>query len=162
MFTNITQLTQLIELADRSTIQASGTGKVLIELQHCTLYLSNCLFVKDLSYNLISLGSIMKPNYTILTHNKKRFELTDHKNNIILNGTFSFGKFEVTVEQNQSSTSLTNPSNILTLHQDAGHPSPKYLSKMYPALKITNLQFPTCNLCKITKSPFKRTLPTPQ
>ncbi|MBW0514410.1 hypothetical protein O181_054125 [Austropuccinia psidii MF-1] len=79
MFTNITQLTQPIELADGSTIQASGTRTVQIELQHCILDLSNCLFIKDLSYNLIGLGTIMKPNYKILTQEKTFLSLLTKK-----------------------------------------------------------------------------------
>ncbi|MBW0586747.1 hypothetical protein O181_126462 [Austropuccinia psidii MF-1] len=33
---------------------------------------------------------------------------------------------------------------------------------MFPTLTTTNLQCPTCNLCKITKLPFKGTFPIPQ
>ncbi|MBW0511823.1 hypothetical protein O181_051538 [Austropuccinia psidii MF-1] len=104
----------------------------------------------------------MKPNYKILTHNNKPFELVDHNKNVILNGTFNSGKFEVTIEQNQALATIINHNNILTLHQATGHPSPEYLGKMFPTLTTTNLQFPTCNLCKITKLPFKGTFPKPQ
>ncbi|MBW0523598.1 hypothetical protein O181_063313 [Austropuccinia psidii MF-1] len=104
----------------------------------------------------------MKPNYKILTHDNKLFELFDHNNNKILNGTFNSGNFEITIEENKALATITNHDNILTLHQAAGHPSPEYLSKFFPTLTTTNLQCPTCNLCKITKSPFKGTFPSPQ
>ncbi|MBW0510059.1 hypothetical protein O181_049774 [Austropuccinia psidii MF-1] len=104
----------------------------------------------------------MKPNYKILTHNNKLFKLVDHNNNIILNGAFNSGSFEVTIEQNQALAIITKHNNILTLNQAAGHPCPEYLGKMFSTLTTTNLQFPTCNLCKITKSPFKGTFPTRQ
>ncbi|MBW0508264.1 hypothetical protein O181_047979 [Austropuccinia psidii MF-1] len=133
IFTNITQLTQQLELADGSTIQASGSGTVQIKLPHCILELSNCLLVKNLSYNLISLGAIMKPNYKILTHDKKLFELIDHNNNIVINGTFNSGNFELTTKQNQDLATITNHNNILTLHQAAAHPSPEYLGKITPS-----------------------------
>ncbi|MBW0496515.1 hypothetical protein O181_036230 [Austropuccinia psidii MF-1] len=162
IFTNITQLTQQIELAKGSTIQASVTRTVQTELPHCILELSNCLLVNKLSYNLMSLGAIMKPNYKILTHNNKLFKLVDHNNNIILNGTFNSGNFEVTIEQNQDLATITNHKNILTLNQAAGHPSSECLGKMFSTLTTTNLQCLTGNLCKITKSPFKGTFPTRQ
>ncbi|MBW0480890.1 hypothetical protein O181_020605 [Austropuccinia psidii MF-1] len=161
IFTNRTQLTQKIELANGSTIQASGTGTVQIKLPHCILNLSNCLLVKNLSYNLISLGTIMKPNYKSLTHDKNPFELVDPNNDIIPNGTFTSGNFEVTIEQNQALATITN-HNILNLHQAARHPSRGYLGKLFPTLTTTNLQYPTCNLCKINKLLLKGTFPTPQ
>ncbi|MBW0472151.1 hypothetical protein O181_011866 [Austropuccinia psidii MF-1] len=162
IFTNITQITQKIELANGSIIQASGAGTVQIKLPHCILILSNCLLVKNLSYNLISLGAIMKPNYKILTHDNKPFEFDDHNNSIMLDRTFNSGKFEVTIERNQALATITNHNNILTLHQAAGHPSPEYLCKMFPTLITANLQYPTCNLCKITKLLFKGTFRKPQ
>ncbi|MBW0530696.1 hypothetical protein O181_070411 [Austropuccinia psidii MF-1] len=162
IFTNITQLSQQIEKADGSHIQASGTGTVQIKLLHCILELSNCLLVKNLSYNLISLGAIRKPNYKIFTHDNKIFELVDHNNSTILNGNYNSGNFEVTIEGNKALATITNHNNILTLHQAAGHPYPEYLAQMFPTLTTTNLQCPTCNICKITKSRLKGTFPTPQ
>ncbi|MBW0538472.1 hypothetical protein O181_078187 [Austropuccinia psidii MF-1] len=159
IFTNIAQLTQQIELANGSTIQASGTGTVQIELPHCILELSNCLLVKNLSYNLISLGTIVKPNYKILTHDNKLFELVDHNNNIILNGTFNSGNFEVTIEGNKALATIKNHNNILTLHQASRNPSPEYLGKMFPTLTTTNLQCPPATSSKSPNCCLKEHFP---
>ncbi|MBW0530775.1 hypothetical protein O181_070490 [Austropuccinia psidii MF-1] len=49
IFTKISKLTQTIELADGSTILASGTGTVQIRLSHYFLDISDCLLVENLS-----------------------------------------------------------------------------------------------------------------
>ncbi|MBW0469789.1 hypothetical protein O181_009504 [Austropuccinia psidii MF-1] len=89
LFTNSTPNTQTIKLADGSTIHSAGTGTVKIELPHCFLELKNCLLVKSLAYNLISLGAIMNPNFKITTNKNKTFNSRDQNNNLTLNGTYS-------------------------------------------------------------------------
>ncbi|MBW0554527.1 hypothetical protein O181_094242 [Austropuccinia psidii MF-1] len=102
LFTNFKPNTQTIELAEGSTIHLASTGTVKIELTHCFLKLKNFLLVKSLAYNLISLRAIMKPNFKIITNKNKTFSLLDQNNNIILNGTYNSGNFELSVNQKKS------------------------------------------------------------
>ncbi|MBW0563578.1 hypothetical protein O181_103293 [Austropuccinia psidii MF-1] len=93
LFTKIAKLTQTIELADGSTILASGTGTVRIKLSPCFLDLSDCLLVENLSYNLISLGQILKPNYKLTSNKNKAFQVLDQNNDLIIKGSFKCGNF---------------------------------------------------------------------
>ncbi|MBW0466609.1 hypothetical protein O181_006324 [Austropuccinia psidii MF-1] len=86
--TKISKLPQTIELADGSTILASGTGTVWIEIPHCFLDLSDFLLVENLLSNLISLGKILKPNYKRLSYENKDFQVCDQNNNLIVRGSF--------------------------------------------------------------------------
>ncbi|MBW0577895.1 hypothetical protein O181_117610 [Austropuccinia psidii MF-1] len=162
VFTNISKLTQTIKLADGSTILASGTGTVRIELSHCLLDLSDCLLVENLSYNLISLGQILKPNYKLTSYENKTFQVLDQNDNLIIKGSFKGGNFEVNTENKLALTTISHSNQFLTLHQAAGHPSPEYLNKMFPKANVQNFLCDSCNLCKITKCPFKGSFPLPQ
>ncbi|MBW0501636.1 hypothetical protein O181_041351 [Austropuccinia psidii MF-1] len=163
LFINLTEKHQNVELADGSTILATGFGNVQVELPHCYLQLKNCLLVKSLAYNLLSLGSIMKPKYKITTLNNKYFNLIDDNDELILSGTYRAGNFEVIHDNPRALASSGELKNdALILHQAAGHPSTQTMAKMYPKLNTTNLQYSVCSTCKITKSPFKGTFPIPQ
>ncbi|MBW0480470.1 hypothetical protein O181_020185 [Austropuccinia psidii MF-1] len=48
LFINLTKKHQNVELAEGSTILATGFGNVHVELPHCYLQLKNCLLVKSL------------------------------------------------------------------------------------------------------------------
>ncbi|MBW0553849.1 hypothetical protein O181_093564, partial [Austropuccinia psidii MF-1] len=162
LFTNFTPNTQTIELADGSTIHSAGTGTVKIELPHCFLELKNCLLVKSLAYNLISLGAIMKPNFKITTNKNKTFDLQDQNNELILNGTYNSGNFELSVNQNTALAVKTTNQLAKILHQSAGHPSQEHLKTMFPNNNFDNLTCKTCSLAKITKTPFKGHFPPPE
>ncbi|MBW0557848.1 hypothetical protein O181_097563 [Austropuccinia psidii MF-1] len=120
VFTNISKLTQTIELADGSTILASGTGTVWIKLSHCLLDLSDCLLVENLLYNLISLGQILKPNYKLTSYKNKTFQVLDQNDK----GSFKGGNFEVNTESELAlitishSTSSRQPSFSRISEQD--------------------------------------------
>ncbi|MBW0479872.1 hypothetical protein O181_019587 [Austropuccinia psidii MF-1] len=163
LFINLTEEHQKVELADGSTNLATGFGNVQVELPHCYLQLKNCLLVKSLAYNLVSLGSIMKPKYKITTLNDNYFNLTDNNGELILSGTYQAGNFEVIHDNPKALASSGELKNdALILHQAAGQPSSKTMTKIYPKLNLTNLQCSVCSACKITKSPFTGTLPIPQ
>ncbi|MBW0550457.1 hypothetical protein O181_090172 [Austropuccinia psidii MF-1] len=162
VFTNISKLTQTIELADRSTILASGTGTVWIKLSLCLLDLSDCLLVENLLYSLISLGQILKPNYKLTSYKNKTFQVLDQNDNLIIKGSFKGGNFEVNTENELALTTISHSNQSLTLHQAAGHPSPEYLNKMFPKANVKNFLCDSCNLCKITKYPFKGSFPLSQ
>ncbi|MBW0504908.1 hypothetical protein O181_044623 [Austropuccinia psidii MF-1] len=162
LFTNFTPNTQTIELADGSTIHLAGTGTVKIELNHCFLKLKNCLLVKYLAYNLISLGAIMKPNFKTITNKNKTFNLLDQNSDIILNGTYSSSNFELSVNQNTALEVKTTNQLAKILHQPAGHPSLEYLKEMFPNHNFDNLTCKTCPLAKITMIPFKGQFPIPE
>ncbi|MBW0545924.1 hypothetical protein O181_085639 [Austropuccinia psidii MF-1] len=153
LFIKISKLTQTIELADRSTILASGTGTVRIKLSHCFLDLSNCLLVENLLYNLISLGKILKPNYKLTTNKNKAFQVLDQNNNLIIKGSFKCGNFEINTENKLALTTASHSNKSLTIRQAASHPSPEYLSKMFPKANVQNFLCNSFNLCKITKYP---------
>ncbi|MBW0507647.1 hypothetical protein O181_047362 [Austropuccinia psidii MF-1] len=95
LFINLTKKHQNIELANGSTILATGFGNFQVELTDCYLQLKHCILVESLAYNLVSLGSIMKPKYNITTQDNKYFNLMDNDNEIILNGAYQGGNFEV-------------------------------------------------------------------
>ncbi|MBW0466023.1 hypothetical protein O181_005738 [Austropuccinia psidii MF-1] len=163
LFINLTKTHQNVELADGSTILATGFGNVQVELTHCYLQLKNFLLVKSLAYNLVSLGSIMKPKYKIITLDNKYFYLMDDNNELILNRTYQAGSFEVIHTKPralESSGELKN--HALIVHQAAGHPCTETMTKMYTKLNTENLQCLVCSACKITKSPFKGACPIPQ
>ncbi|MBW0584237.1 hypothetical protein O181_123952, partial [Austropuccinia psidii MF-1] len=163
LFIDLTKKHQRVELADGSTILATGFGNVQVKLPHCFLQLKNCLLVKSLAYNLVSLRSIMKPRYKITTLNDNYFNLTDDNDELILSGTYQAGNFEVIYDNPKAlASSAEIKKNTLILHQAAGHPSSETMTKMYPKLNLTNLQCSVCSACKITKSPFKGTFPIPQ
>ncbi|MBW0541300.1 hypothetical protein O181_081015 [Austropuccinia psidii MF-1] len=163
LFINLTKKHQKVELADGSTILATGFGNFQVELPHCYLQLKNCLLVKSLAYNLVSVGSIMKPKYKITTLNSNYFNLTDDNGELILSVTYQAGNFEVIHDIPKALASSGElKKNALILHQAAGHPSSKTMTKMYPKLNLTNLQCSVCSACKITKSPFKEIFPIPQ
>ncbi|MBW0554372.1 hypothetical protein O181_094087 [Austropuccinia psidii MF-1] len=111
VFTNISKLTQTIELADGSTILASGTGTVRIKLSHCLLDLSDCLIVENLSYNLISLGQILKPNYKLTSYKNKTFHVLNQNDNLIIKGSFKGGNFEVNTEKELALTTISYPTS---------------------------------------------------
>ncbi|MBW0486744.1 hypothetical protein O181_026459 [Austropuccinia psidii MF-1] len=123
LFTNFTPNTQTLELAYGSTIHSAGAGTVKVKLAHCFLKLKNCLLVKSLAYNLISLRAIMKPNFKIITNENKTFSLPDQNNSLILNGTYSSGNFELSVNQNTALAIRTANQLAKILHQSASHPS---------------------------------------
>ncbi|MBW0515701.1 hypothetical protein O181_055416 [Austropuccinia psidii MF-1] len=163
LFINLTKKHHKVELADGSTILTTGFGNVQVKLPHCYLQLKNFLLVKSLAYNLVSLGSIMKPKYKITTLNNNYFNLTDDNDGLILSGTYQGGTFEVIHDNPKALASSGELKNdALILHQAAGHPSRETITKMYPKLNLTNLKFSVCSACKITKSPFKGTFPIPQ
>ncbi|MBW0571757.1 hypothetical protein O181_111472 [Austropuccinia psidii MF-1] len=107
IFTKISKLTQTIELADGSTILASGTGTVQIKLPHFFLELSDCLLVENLSYKLISLGQILKPIYKLTSYKNKAFQVLDQNNNLIIKGRFKCGNFEVDTENKLALTTVS-------------------------------------------------------
>ncbi|MBW0527426.1 hypothetical protein O181_067141 [Austropuccinia psidii MF-1] len=162
IFTKISKLTQTIELADGSTILASRTGTVRIKLSHCFLDLSDCLLVENLLYNIISLGQILKPNYKLTSYKNKTFQLLDQNSNLIIKGSFECGNFEFNTENKRALTTVSHSNQSLTLNQATGHPSPEYLKKMFPKANVQSFLCNSCNLCKITKCPFKRSFPLPQ
>ncbi|MBW0468182.1 hypothetical protein O181_007897 [Austropuccinia psidii MF-1] len=162
LFTSFTPRTQTIKLADGSTIHATGIGTIKLELHHCFLELKNCLLVKSLAYNLISLGAIMKPNFKIITKENKTFNLLNQNNELILNGTYNTGNFELTVNQNKALAIKTTDQISKTLHQLAGNPSLDYLKKMFPNHNLDELVCTTCSLAKLTKTPFKGHFPIPE
>ncbi|MBW0561476.1 hypothetical protein O181_101191 [Austropuccinia psidii MF-1] len=111
VFTNISKLTQNIELADGSTILASRSGTVRIELSHCLLDLSDCLLVENLSYNLISLGQILKPNYKLTSYENKTFQVLDQNDNLIIKGSFKGGNFDVNTEKKLALTTISHSTS---------------------------------------------------
>ncbi|MBW0551045.1 hypothetical protein O181_090760 [Austropuccinia psidii MF-1] len=135
VFTNISKLTQHIELADRSTILASRTETVRIKLSHFLLDLSDCLLT---------------------------FQVLDKNDNLIVKGSFKGGNFKVNTENELALTTISHSNQSLTLHQATGHPSPEYLNKMFPKSNVQNFLCDSCNLCKITKYLFKGSFPLPQ
>ncbi|MBW0523676.1 hypothetical protein O181_063391 [Austropuccinia psidii MF-1] len=105
----------------------------------------------------------MKPKYKITTLNDNYFNLTDNNDEVIISGTYQAGNFEVIHDNPKALASIGGlKNNALILHQAAGHPSSKTMTKMYPKLNTTNLQCPVCSTCKIKKSPFKGMFPIPQ
>ncbi|MBW0479775.1 hypothetical protein O181_019490 [Austropuccinia psidii MF-1] len=49
--------------------------------------------------------------------------------------------------------------SLVTLNQEAGHPSLEYLRKIYPSQNIPKLNFIMCSTCKMTKIPFPGSFP---
>ncbi|MBW0536164.1 hypothetical protein O181_075879 [Austropuccinia psidii MF-1] len=133
-----------------------------IELPHMYLKIRNCLLIPQLSVNLLSLNSFIDANYTVKkASNPKCFKVLNTEGNLVLNGSYESGNF-VIFQQKPNAYNVTLPSTkIIALHQAYGNPSIGYFKKMSQNPKITPFNCSTCDISKMTKTPFSGTFPIP-
>ncbi|MBW0471096.1 hypothetical protein O181_010811 [Austropuccinia psidii MF-1] len=161
-FISFTSKEEEVILANGSSIKSLGSGTICIERSHCIPKINNFLLIPQLEINLLSMNTFIAPNYSVTKGiSAKSFVVTSKANKVIINGSFESGNFSI--HQNKIHTfnvSLSTPSTNV-LHQSSGHPSLEYFKKMYPDKNISSFNCTTCNLSKMTKTPFKRTFPQP-
>ncbi|MBW0570070.1 hypothetical protein O181_109785 [Austropuccinia psidii MF-1] len=147
-------------LADGSKIKTLGSGTIKIELPHMYTKIKNCLLIPQLSVNLLSLNSFINANYTVKkASNPKCFEVLNTEGNLILDGSYKRGNFFI-FQQKPNAYNITLPSTkIISLHQAYGHPSIDYFKKMSQNPNITPFNSTTCDIRKMTKTPFFGTFP---
>ncbi|MBW0507776.1 hypothetical protein O181_047491 [Austropuccinia psidii MF-1] len=134
-----------------SNLFATGRGTIAIEVENETVLLPNCLYVPNLSRNLISLLKIFATSITIAKHDKV-FSITNN-NKTILHGKIS---------NNLMVSNFTKCTTLLTTgrgtqpcwHLRLGHPRNQTLKLM----GLPTFEKDHCNVCtkgKMTLKPFK-------
>ncbi|MBW0483501.1 hypothetical protein O181_023216 [Austropuccinia psidii MF-1] len=161
-FISFTSKEEEVILADGSSIKSLGSGTIRIELSHCFLKINNGLLIPQLAIKLLSMNTLIGANHSVTKEiSAKTFVVTSKAKKVIINGSLESVNF--IIHQNKIppfNISLSTSSTTL-LHQSSGHPSLEYFKKMYPEKNISSFNCTTCNLSKITKTPFKGTFPQP-
>ncbi|MBW0540859.1 hypothetical protein O181_080574 [Austropuccinia psidii MF-1] len=134
-----------------STLFATGRGTVTIEIENEIVSLANCLYVPNLSKNLISLLKMFSKSITIAKHDKS-FSI-ENETKTILRGKITNNL--MISDFSKCTTLLTTGSRIQPCwHSRLGHPSNQTLKSM----GLPTFEKDHCNVCargKMTLKPFK-------
>lgn len=153
-----------ITLADGSVAMVSGLGSVWLSPH---LILLNDLFVRNLSYNLLSISKLTLDSNCVANFSPHLCVFQDWNSGKMIGRAKEFSGLYYFLHSNfaaswcnmvHDSSSLPCIQQILLLHQRLGHPSFSYLCCLFPLLFRPFDQF-TCEVCQLAKDtrvPFPR------
>ncbi|MBW0552703.1 hypothetical protein O181_092418 [Austropuccinia psidii MF-1] len=152
LFTELVQTPEeKISTSDpRSSLTCKGRGTVKIDINNESITLHDCLYVPNITNNLVSLLDLCSKSITIIKDGTT-FQLLNDKQ-VLLKGQI-VNKL-MTVNFNQPRTLLSKISTNYTWHQRLGHPGNQALK----SLGLKSLDETPCEVCvkgKMTHLPFK-------
>ncbi|PKU59058.1 Retrovirus-related Pol polyprotein from transposon TNT 1-94 [Dendrobium catenatum] len=151
-----------VTIGDGRNLSIAQSGNGILPTPNRKLILSNLLHIPNISYNLLSISTLVRDNKISITFTPNGFVMKDlMTDNTLLHGPCKEGLYPIASSQPIISALSANKAPSATWHNRLGHPNNqtlRLLASMQPHLHISvkDLECISCKSCKDHKFPFAR------